>query len=223
MLKQTQLLNTEPLEFNSRCLKDKKLKHVNSILMNVDWIGLLTGTTSNQKFNQFSDKVDSVLDLVAPVRKVKISTKKRFIEPWMTRSLALASEKKLKLYKKTLSATCTEDEIKAYKSYRNTYNALKRKLRSDYNQMKCTEFWQNAQKLWSLINNTIKKVKNRRSIIPYITVNGLRQYNPIKIANCFRDFYPSLGHNLASKIIPGTTSLSTYLDTIPRTVNSMIA
>ena len=222
MLKQTRLLNSEPLKFNSRCLNDKKLKHVNSILMNVDWIGLLTGTTSNQKFNQFSDKVDSVLDLVAPIKKVKISTKKMFIEPWMTRSLALASEKKLKLYKKTLSATCTEDEIKAYKSYHNTYNALKRKLRSDYYRMKCTGFWQNAQKLWSLINNTIKKVKNRGSIIPYITVNGLRQYNPIKIANCSRDFYASLRHNLASKIIPGTTSLSTYLDTIPRTVNSMI-
>ena len=140
----------------------------------------------------------------------------------MTRSLALASEKKLKLYKKTLSATCTEVEIKAYKSYRNTYNALKRKLRSDYYRMKCTEFQQNARKLWSLINNTIKKLKHRGSIIPYITVNGLRQYNLIKIANSFGDFYASLGHNLASKIIPGTTSLSTYLDTIPRSVNSMI-
>ena len=222
MLKQTRLLNSEPLEFNSRCLNDEKLKHVNNILMNVDWIGLLTGTTSNQKFNQFSDKVDSVLDQVAPIKKVKISTKKRFIEPWMTRSLALASEKKLKLYKKTLSATCTEYEIKAYKSYCNTYNALKRKLRSDYYRMKCTEFQRNAWKLWSLINNTIKKVKNRGSIIPYITVNGLRQYNPIKIANGFGDFYASLRHNLASKIIPGTTSLSTYLDTIPRSVNSMI-
>ena len=65
-------------------------------------------------------------------------------------------------------------------------------------------------------------MKNRGSIIPYITVNGLRQYNPTKIANCFREFYSSLGYYLASKIIPGTTSLSTYLNTIPRTVNSMI-
>ena len=76
MLKQTRLLNTEPLEFDSRYLKDKKLKCVNNILMNVDWIGLLTGTTSNQKFNQFSDKVESVLDQVAPIKKVKISAKK---------------------------------------------------------------------------------------------------------------------------------------------------
>ena len=108
--------------------------------MNVDWVGLFTGTTSNQKFNQFSDKVESVLDEVAPVKKVKISAKKRFVEPSMTRSLALASEKKLKLYKKTLSATCTEDDITIYKSYRNTYNALKRKLKNDYYRTKCTEY-----------------------------------------------------------------------------------
>ena len=222
MLKQTRLLNSAPLEFNSRCLNEKKLKCANNILMNLDWIGLLTCTTSNQKFNQFSDKVNSILDQVTPIRKVKISTKKRFTEPWMTRSLAVSSDKKLKLYKKTLSATCTEEDIKVYKTYRNRYNALKRKLRSDYYRVKCTEFRQNARKLWSLINNTIKKVKNRGSIIPYLTVNGLRQYNPMKIANCFGDFYASLGPNLASKIIPGTTPLSTYLDSIPRTVNSII-
>ena len=222
MLKQTRLLNSAPLEFNSRCLNEKKLKRANNILMNLDWIGLLTGTTSNQKFNQFSDKVNSVLDQVAPIKKVKISTKKRFTKPWITRSLAVSSDKKLKLYKKTLSGTCTEEDIKVYKSYHNRYNALKRKLRSDYYRVKCTEFQQNARKLWSLINNTIKKVKNRGSIIPYLTVNGLRQYNPMKIANCFGDFYASLGLNLASKIIPGTTPLLTYLDSIPRTVNSII-
>ena len=77
MPKQSRLLNTEPLEFNSRCLNDRKLKHVNSTLMNIDWIGLLTGTTHNQNFNQFSDKVKSVLDEVAPVKKVKISAKKK--------------------------------------------------------------------------------------------------------------------------------------------------
>ena len=69
MLKQTQLLNTEPLEFESRCLNDKKLKHVNNIL-----------------------------------------------------------------------ATCTENDITIYKSYCNTYNVLKRKLRNDYYRTKCTEF-----------------------------------------------------------------------------------
>ena len=159
---------------------------------------------------------------MAPVKKVKISAKRRFVEPWMTRNLALSAEKKLKLYKKTLMATCTENDVITYKQYRNTYNALKRKLKTDYYQTKCTDYQQNTRKLWSLINNTIKKVKHRGSIIPYITVNGLKQYNPNKIANCFREFYANFGHNLASKITPGTTSIASYLSSIPRTLNSMI-
>ena len=54
--------------------------------MNVDWIGLLTGTTSNKKFNQFSDKVESVLDEVAPVKKVRISAKKQVCRTLDTKS-----------------------------------------------------------------------------------------------------------------------------------------
>ena len=222
MLKQTRLLNSEPLEFNSRCLNEDKLKRINRTLMTTDWIGVLNGTTCNEKFNQFSNVVEEALDAVAPVKKVKISAKRRFTEPWMTRNLALSAEKKLKLYKKTLMATCTENDVIAYKHYRNTYNRLKRKMKTDYYRSKCIDYQQNTQKLWRLINNTIKKVKHRGSIIPYITVDGLRQYNPNKIANCFGDFYAHLGQDLASKITPGTTTIESYLTSIPRTLNSMI-
>ena len=77
------------------------------------------------------------------------------------------------------------------------------------------------KKLWSLINNTVKKVKHKGSIIPYITVDGLKQYNPQKIANSFGKFYSTLGLDLANKILPGMTSISTYLSNIPQNLNSM--
>ena len=55
MLKPTRLMNHEPITFNSRCLNENKLKQVNHKLMRVDWISVLTGTMSDEKFNQFSD------------------------------------------------------------------------------------------------------------------------------------------------------------------------
>ena len=94
MLKQTKLCNSEPITFNSRCLNDTKLKQVNTELMNVDWISLLNGMTSDEKFNQFSNKVDQILDEIAPVKEVRISAKRRFVKPWMTRGLELSSCKK---------------------------------------------------------------------------------------------------------------------------------
>ena len=73
-----------------------------------------------------------------------------------------------------------------------------------------------------LINNTIKKVKHKGSIIPYITVEGLKHYNPHKIANCFGKFYSKLGSELANQILPGITTISTYLNNIPRNLGSMV-
>ena len=67
MLKQTKLLNKEPLTFTCRCLNDQKLKEVNHRLMRKGWIGLLTGTTCDEKFNQFSATLNATLDEVAPL------------------------------------------------------------------------------------------------------------------------------------------------------------
>ena len=83
MLKQTRLMNPEPITFNSRCLNKNKLKQVDHKLMRVDWIGVLTCTMSDEKFNQFSDQIEQVLDKIAPIKSVRISAKRRFVELWM--------------------------------------------------------------------------------------------------------------------------------------------
>ena len=104
MLKQTRLLNKEPLTFESRCLYEEKLKEVNNVLMSTDWIGLLHGTT-DEKFNQFCKIVNEALDGVAPKKIVRISAKHRYIEPWMMKGLEKASNTKIKLYKNTCHPT----------------------------------------------------------------------------------------------------------------------
>ena len=70
MVKQTKILNKEPLTFKSRCLNDDKLKDVNHKLMRKNWIGLLTGTMSDDKFNQFCEIVECILDEEAPIKTV---------------------------------------------------------------------------------------------------------------------------------------------------------
>ena len=117
MLKQTKLLNKEPLTFKSRCLDDDKLKAVNHKLMGKDWIGLLTGTTCNEKFNQFSDTVNAVLDKAVPMKTVKILAKQHYVEPWMMKGLEAASKTKLCLYKASFKSNSTEDDIQCYKHH----------------------------------------------------------------------------------------------------------
>ena len=69
----------------------------------------------------------------------------------------------------------------------------------NYYKQQVDESKTNTKKLWRVINNVIGKNKNKGSIIPYITVEGVHKYNPITIANEFRKFYSSLGSSLAKK------------------------
>ena len=65
--------------------------------MDIDWIGELNGTTSNEKFNQFCANVNGVLNEIAPKKTVKISAKHRYVKPWMTKGLEKSSATKLKV------------------------------------------------------------------------------------------------------------------------------
>ena len=125
LLKRMKLLNKEPLTFKSRCLNANKLKEANHLLMRKDWIGTLTGTTSNNKFNQFSNTVNEVLDDVALIRTVRISAKWQYVEPWMTKGLKSAAKIKLNLYRKSLEITSLDEDRKKYVAHRNIYNRLK--------------------------------------------------------------------------------------------------
>ena len=84
------------------------------------------------------------------------------------------------------------------------------------------EYRSNTKKLWSLINQTIKKCKSGGNIIPYISIDGLCTYQQKKIANRFDQFYSSIGKNLASRIKPGTKEVDYYLSQMQQPVNSLV-
>ena len=65
-------------------------------------------------------------------------------------------------------------------------------------------------------------MKNKGSIIPFITVDGIRIYDSNKIASEFGKFYSTLGSELASKIMVGRKSVEEYVQQIPRELNSLV-
>ena len=115
----------------------------------------------------------------------------------MTKGLQVASKTKHQLYKVSLKEDSTLEDLENYRHHRNLYNKLKRKLKMDYYQLRCESFKNNTKKLWSLINNTITKVKHKGSIILFITVDGIKHTKPKTIAKKFAEFYSQLSSNLA--------------------------
>ena len=83
-------------------------------------------------------------------------------------------------------------------------------------------FGKNTKQLWKLINGIINKKNHSGSIILYITVDAVKKYDSLQIANEFGKFYSTMGCTLASTVPYSSISINEYLNKIPRNVNSMV-
>ena len=215
LMKQTHITDKSPIEFDSRILTDDKISRIKSELMHVDWNGTLNNEDCSVNFENFCTKLNMIMDSIAPIKHVRISGKRRFVEPWMTTGLETASRHNKKLYLETLIKGCSISTMEKYKTSRNLLNRLKRSTMKNYYATKCTEYRDNTRKLWQVINQTIGKTKHSGSIIPFISIEGIKTYDAKRISNEFGKFYANLGQNLASQISPGIRTVDDYLANIP--------
>ena len=100
-------------------------------------------------------------------------------------------------------------------------NRIKRHAKLNYYSNKSKEYKNNTKNLWQLINSQLGKCKHKGSIIPYISVGGIRTNDPKAIVNSFGKFYSELGMNLASTIKPSQMLISAYISNIPRNLHSI--
>ena len=100
LLRQTKLKNNTPLIFESRKLNDTIVHSINTALDQINWDDKLSGSNCNENYNIFMTLIDSTMEKYSPLRKIRISSKRIYIEPWMSRGLEISSKKKDTLYKK---------------------------------------------------------------------------------------------------------------------------
>ena len=117
MLKQTKLLDNKPIIFESRKLNENTIMLIKQKLFCIDWTKLLNVRNCSDNFNLFSSKLNEIIDSVSPLIKVKISAKRKYLEPWMTRGLKISGCHRLCLYKETLKSTATHKDITKYKEF----------------------------------------------------------------------------------------------------------
>ena len=93
-------------------LTEDKFNLIRDALHRVDWIGKLNNTNVNTNFNRFVHLVNVKMDEVAPVKLVKISGRRHFVEPWMTTGIEESSKKCKELYKITLQKDAHPESVK---------------------------------------------------------------------------------------------------------------
>ena len=102
------------------------------------------------------------------------------------------------------------------------YNRTKQCLKLQYYQHKATEIISDSKKLWGILNQVVGKMKNKGSIIPFVTVKGLKIHLPHRIANEFGKFYSTIGESMACKITQGQYNIDYYLAKMPRNITSLV-
>ena len=77
-----------------------KKKLIKQPLYKMDWINKLTGNVCNENYNIFTKVLKQIMDEISPIELIRISGKRRYIEPWMSRGLEISAKRKESLYKK---------------------------------------------------------------------------------------------------------------------------
>ena len=119
LMKQTKVIDKNPIEFHSRKLSDEKIATINQKLHGIDWNGMLNSENCYVNFNRFCETLHNTMDAVAPLIHVETSDKRRYTELWMTPGIEISSRRILQLYKKTIQSDSTEADTEKYKAHHN--------------------------------------------------------------------------------------------------------
>ena len=117
LLKQTKLLDKKPLEFESHNLSSDNVNKTKSMLYQIDWMRHLSASDCSRNFDLFLIKVIDIMDTVSPLKTIRISAKRKYVEPWMTQGLEVSGCTNLCLYKETLKRQPSDIAIIKYKNY----------------------------------------------------------------------------------------------------------
>ena len=91
----------------------------------------------------------------------------------------------------------------------------------NYYNSKCTQYKNNIEQLWKVINQVIDKINDKTSCIDCIKVDNIEYYKPKDIGNHLGKHFVDIGQNFTGKIPPPSKSILEYIDKITRNDNTL--
>ena len=144
--------------FNSREFHDE--------LSSIDWDRILQDKHTNESFSTFYNKIEKMLDEMAPYKKMSRKEYGLKMSPWITSGILVSMKIRDTLYKKftkendpTLKAKHHTD----FKAYRNSIVNLIRESKKQYFASFFEENCSNMKKTWEGIRNLINVTKKTKT------------------------------------------------------------
>ena len=166
------------------------------------------------KFSNFVDSFVKCLDVHAPMQKLSRKQTKFYFKPWLTKDIQKHIKIKNDLYKISSKHSHSETYYNKYKEYNKFLNKLKDQSKQNYYKSKFDKHQRDIKHTWKTINSIIRKQKPSSTVQSVASpLENVLITNPKGIANCFNDYFSTVGANLSSAIKPIKTKSSPLICT----------
>lgn len=145
-----------------RCFKSTDIEKMRDMVKTAPWWIFEYCITAKEKYDILEKTINHILDIHAPVKRVRIIPNKK---PWMNTeydNLSKEAEKARKLYKFTLDK---QDHI-AYKKIRNRINHYKLKMKASKIKESIAEDPTGSKEAWKIVNREVGRGKAEAKIPP---------------------------------------------------------
>ena len=168
----------------------------------------------NHSFNLFHDILLATIDTVAPVKKIKIRTRRTV--PLYSPAIKKSNDKDKRLFKLANIQSTSATQINKYREYHKLLQRIKRAARQKYYCDLCIEFRNNGKRLWKIINSLAGKTKNKNDVVECLKIENIEITQQKEIAKEFAKHFSSVGERFTNRIPSPDTPIQNYISQIPR-------
>ena len=218
---QPSLYKKQPLTMTTRALNETACAKIIEALNSIDWNQQLLNKPVDDAYTSFHTKTQEILDMISPIKQIKIKPSKIMKDPWMSPGLLKCVQKQKSLYRRFIEKPADHQLAIKYKDYRNKLQQILRKTKENYYKKICKEYKKNTSKLWKVINRITQRMNDKSGVIEYLKVNNIEIHDTNLIAEEFAKHFSTVGNKYANKIQPSNYSFNHYLQQIPQNPRSM--
>ena len=184
-------------------------------LSKIDWSDIIDESNGTEACYQFFyDKIEILLDEMAPFRQMTKKEIRLEQRPWITQGLLVSMRVRDSLYKQRTQEKNIEAKNKIselYKRYRNLIVLLLKRVSRIIIHCFLSNTKAMLKKTWDGIRNLIN-VSKKKSLPPSkLVYKNKDKCSNIDMAESFNDFFVNIGTSVESKIPQSNKNFSSYL------------
>ena len=173
-------------------------------LMQTDWSDITLGRLgTDNSYQLFYDKILTLLDNMAPFRKLTKNESRLKQRPWITKGLLVSMRKRddfLRRMSREKDPIFKHHFDILYKKYRNLITILMKQSKKNHYSAYFLNNYNNTKKTWDGIRQLINVSKKKSNLPSKILYKKQEKNTSSDIANSFNDFFSNIGKNVDKKI-----------------------